>query len=227
MKSKFVVGFFLVLALALVSFAVFAAPARAADMSTKAPTYGLINAPCTMAGCSGFFLGAEVSGAGSGIGVLNAADLSATSAYMGATAGYQFYNGVYWLGVKGSFDYAVSQQNPNIGGKTLTSSNKFFAFEGIEVGGPLATLFGVAALALPGPMANAVPTVLIGACQNGALNGYCVGAGAHFFIPQSRFTIDVQYLNAQYGSTNVSAIPGVPATISTENRGSFGFSYHF
>ena len=205
--------------------------AYAADMNAapiiKAPAFAPLKAPCDATGCSGFFLGAELSGSGSGVNVINLASLSANGTYMGINGGYQFYNGTYWLGVKAKGDYAVGQQNPNIGGLTLTQSNKFFAFEGVEFGGNLATMFNIAPIILPGPISTAVPTVLIGACQNGALTGYCAGAAAHFFVPNSRFTIDVDYLNAQYGATNVSAIPGVPAIVSTENRGTFGFSYHF
>ena len=205
-------------------------PAFAADVApaAKAPALAPIAAaPCSMAGCSGFYLGAELSGSGSGVNVINLASLNSNGTYMGGTAGYQFFNGMYWLGAKAKFDYAVGQQNPNIGGLTLTSSNKFFAFEGVEFGGNLSALFGLAPINLPGPLANAVPTVLIGACQNGKLQGYCAGAAAHFFIPNSRFTVDVDYLNAQYGATNVSQVPGLPATVTTENRGTFGFSYHF
>lgn len=215
---------FLALAAAIASSA-----ALAADVGpvVKAPTYAAVKAPCDANGCSGFFVGAELSGSGSGVNVINLASLNANGTYMGLVAGYQFFNGTYWLGAKVKADYAVGQQNPNIGGLTLTPSNKFFAFEGVEVGGIISQMFGLAPITLPGPLSTAVPTILVGACQNGALHGYCAGAGAHFFVPNSRFTIDVDYLNAQYGATNVSQIPGVPAVISTENRGTFGFSYHF
>lgn len=214
---------FLVLAGALLSHA-----AVAADLSVKAVPAVLPPVPaCSVAGCSGFFAGAELAGSGSGVNILNIASLNANGTYMGLTGGYQFYNGTYWLGAKVSASYAVGQQAPNVGGVALTSNNKFFAFEGVEVGGLISSMFNVAPINLPGPLANAVPTVLIGACQNGKLSGYCAGAAAHFFIPNSKFTVDVTYLNAQYGQTNVGNVAGVPVTQSVENRGTFGFSYHF
>lgn len=221
------------LAAAMVVAVLFGGAAVAADLSTlpvkAAPVVAssIINAPCSIAGCSGFYLGAEISGSGSGVNVLNLASLNANGTGMGINGGYQFFNGTYWLGAKVSADYDVGQQNPSVGGQTLTSSNKFFAFEGVEVGGNLAQLFGLTPINLPGPLANAVPTVLVGACQHGSLTGYCAGAAAHFFIPNSRFTVDVQYLNAQYGQTQTGTVVGVPVTQSTENRGTFGFSYHF
>lgn len=214
-----------ILALALISSA-----AVAADLPVKAVAIPNVTAPvpaCSAAGCTGFFVGAELSGSGSGVNVLNLASLNANGTYMGATGGYQFFNGTYWLGAKVSASYAVGQQNPNVGGVTLTSSNKFFAFEGVEFGGNLSSMFNIAPINLPGPLATAVPTVLIGACQNGRLTGYCAGAAAHFFIPNSKFTVDVTYLNAQYGQTTVGSVAGVPVTQSVENRGTFGFSYHF
>lgn len=198
------------------------APVKAINRALLAPVV-----PCDVTGCSGFYLGAEVSGSGSGVNVLNLASLNSGGTFMGVNGGYQFYNGVYWLGAKAKIDYAVAQQDPSVAGQPLLSLSNVFAFEGAEFGGNLSPLFGIAPINLPGPLANAVPTVLIGACQHGALRGYCAGAAAHFFIPNSRFTVDVDYLNAQYGPTNVSNIAGTPATISTENRGTFGFSYHF
>lgn len=197
--------------------------AMAADLSVKAPVLAAPVATCSNLGCTGFFAGAELSGSGSGVNVLNLASLTSGGTAMGLTGGYQFFNGTYWLGAKASIDYDVAQQNPTFGGVPLFSLSKLFAFEGVEVGGNISTMFNIAPITLPGFLSTAVPTVMIGACQHGSLNGYCAGAGAHFFIPNSRFTIDVSYLNAQYGPTSLSQ--GV--TVSTENRGSFGFSYHF
>ena len=189
----------------------------------KAPVYVPPAAPCNAAACTGAYLGAELAGSGSGVNVLNLGELNAGGTSMGVNGGYQFWNGTYWLGVKAKVDYQVAQPANSIVGASF--SNKIFAFEGAEMGANVAQVLGtVAPITLNGILQNAVPTVLIGACQNGsALKGYCVGAGAHFFIPNSRWTIDADYLNAQYGATMTA--PG--QTVTTENRGSFGFSYHF
>lgn len=209
----------LVAALLLASMIPFA---QAADLSTKAPV--VIPAPgvnCDLSGCTGAYLGAQVSGSGTGINVLNLGALNAGGTYMGANAGYQFYNGTYFLGAGAQVEYQVGVAQGDV---VSGFSNKLFAFEGVEFGGSLSNLFGIAALNLPAFLSTAVPTVKVGACQHGSqLSGYCAGAGAHFFVPNSRWTIDAEYLNAQYGSTQVS--PTV--TANTENRGSFGFSYHF
>lgn len=197
--------------------------ARAGDLAlpplvTKAPPMP----SCSLAGCTGPVLGLTIGGSGTGVNVINLGALNANGTYMGITGGYQFFNGTYWLGSRFDVSYAVAQPNSDIVGAGF--SNKLFAFEGAEFGGPISAIFGLPPLNLPGPLANAVPTILVGACQNGnSLKGYCAGAAAHFFVPNSKFTVDAVYLNAQYGRTSIA--PGMIA--STENRGTFGFSYHF
>lgn len=199
------------------------ANALATPLPTKAPAFAVLTkAPCDLTGCTGPTLGAQVSGSGTGVNVLNLGSLNAGGTFMGGNAGYQMYNGVYWLAVKAEVEYDVASPPSAIVGGAF--SNKLFAFEGIEFGGVIANMFGIAPLNLPGWLAGAVPTILVGACQHGSLTGYCAGAAAHFFIPNSRWTIDAQYLNAQYsGGTQLS--PTVSA--NTENKGTMGFSYHF
>lgn len=212
----------LVLALIVLSLL---SPAIAADnlpaIIKAGPVAVAPAATCSASGCSGAFLGAEFSGSGTGVNVLNLGALSANGNYMGLNGGYQFFNGTYWLSAEVEATYDVA---PPGGIVSSGFSNKLFAFEGVEIGGYLSSLFGLAPINLPGPLAGAVPTIKLGACQNGAhLSGYCAGAAAHFFIPNSKFTVDVSYLNAQYGSTTIAP----NATANVENRGSFGFSYHF
>jgi len=191
------------------SFAAAAAPVAAAPAPTT----------CTVAGCTGVFLGGEISGAGTGVNVIDLGAVNAGGTFMGLTAGYQFYNGTYWLGAKVSVDYQVASTTSPL----TPSLSNLFAFEGFEAGGAIATMLNIPPINLPGPLAGAVPTVLIGACQHGSLSGYCAGAAAHFFIPNSKWTIDATYLNAQYSPSVVSPT----ATAPTENRGSFGATYHF
>lgn len=212
----------------LAAVAALLSPATAADLVVKAPAARnfaaalALDMPCSQLGCSGFYLGAQTSGSGTGVNVLNLGSLNAGGTYMGMNAGYQFFNGTYWLGAGAQVEYAVASPPSDIVGGSF--SNKVFAFEGVEFGGNLLALFNIAPINLPGFLATAVPTIRVGACQNGSsLRGYCSGAAAHFFIPNSRWTIDATYLNAQYGLTQTS--PGV--TANTENRGSLGFSYHF
>lgn len=214
--------FLLTIALALTTL-----NAHAADLAVKAINNAFavpaVKAPCDLLGCTGFYLGAQISGSGTGVNVLNLGSLNAGGTYMGINGGYQFFNGVYWLGAGAKVEYAIASPADDLTG-FKAFSNKLFAFEGIEFGGVLTTMFGIPPLNLPAWLSTAVPTVKIGACQNGNnLRGYCAGAAAHFFIPNSRWTIDAEYLNAQYGLTQISP----NTTASTENRGSLGFSYHF
>lgn len=204
--------------------AVAPAPAEAADnlsvvkaaaLTAPAPT------TCSVTGCTGIFLGGEISGSGTGINVLNLGSLTQNGTFMGVNGGYQFYNGTYWFGALAHVEYQLASPNSSL----TPSLSNVFAFEGFEVGGQLAALFpSVSAITLSGPLAGAVPTVKIGACQHGSLQGYCAGAAAHFFVPNSKWTIDATYLNAQYTSGN--SLSGT-ANVTTENRGIFGATYHF
>jgi hypothetical protein len=211
-----------ILAAALIS-PVFAADLAAQTLPIKAPVYAAPANPCSLNGCSGFFLGGSISGSGTGVDVVNLGSLSADGTYMGINGGYQFFNGTYWLGVIADVSYAVAQPSSDIVGGGF--GNKLFAFEGMEFGGALSQMPMFSNIApLTGFLANAVPTIRVGACQNGTfLKGYCTGAAGHLFIPNSKWTVDAVYYNAQYGATTIA--PGQTAT--TENRGEMGFTYHF
>jgi len=211
----------LISGLAMMASALAGDLAQAQTTSTKAPVYTAPVNPCTVTGCSGFFLGTAISGSGTGVNVINLGSLTADGTYMGVYGGYQFFNGTYWLGAIADLSYAVAQPSSDIVGAGF--GNKLFAFEGIEVGGNLTAIFGNIP-PLTGFLANAVPTIRAGACQNGnLLKGYCTGAAGHYFVPNTRFTVDAVYYNAQYGQTTLA--PGQTAT--TENRGELGFTYHF
>lgn len=210
-------------AILLAAFIAGCGPAIAADLPVKAPIYASVANPCSNLGCSGFYLGAEISEPVTGFNILNlGGSINTGGMSLGTNGGYQFFNGTYWLGIGAKVEYAVVSPPTAVVGGGFT--NKLFGFEGIEFGGVISNMFSIASINLPAWLATAVPTIKIGACQNGnSLRGYCSGAAAHFFIPASRWTIDAEYLNAQYGNTTTA--PGVTAT--TENRGSLGFSYHF
>ena len=213
------------LLLASISIAGLISPVVAADnlppLITKAATTAAVPYNCTTTGCNGWSVGLEMSGNGTGVNVLNLGEFNAGGTYIGVNGGYQFYNGTWWLGAKVKLDYEVYDPT----GLATGLTNKIFAFEGAELGGNATQLFsGITPITLSGPLATAVPTVLVGACQHGSQSGYCIGAGAHFFVPNTNWTIDVDYLNGQYSPVSTN---GIVSGGSVDNRGSFGFSYHF
>lgn len=198
-----------------------AAPAWAADMSAKpVPFAALARATCTVQRCIGWHAGFDVMNSGTGVNILNLGTLNANGTLLGLEAGYQYYDGTYWLGARAMGLYNVA------GAGNVGTLNNFFAFEGVELGGNLFAQFGLAPPQVTGFLATlttAVPTAQIGACQHGKATGYCAGAAVHYFLPNTPIELKMEYINAQYGTTTV--LPG--QTISSENLVLFGANYHF
>lgn len=203
--------------------------ARAGDINApsvtlpaKAPVALPATATCSIAGCQGFELGGNFTGSGTGVSVANLGSLNAGGSYFGGEANYMTYNGTYLLGLGAKLEYEAANPPTAIVGGAF--SNKLFAFEYAEAGGALSNIFNIAPVTLPGWLSNAVPSVRLGACQHGPMQGICSAFHARLFIPNSKWTVNADYANAQYNSGTALA-PGV--TGNTENRGSLGVSYHF
>lgn len=196
--------------------------AHAADLPKKAPVLlpALPTPICSVAGCTGWHAGFDVVNSGTGINILNLGSINANGTFLGLDAGWQYYDGKYWLGADVLVSYDLASQG-NVGGL-----NNFFAFEKVELGGDL---FG--ALGLAPPQANgflstitqAIPTADIGTCQHGKASGYCAGATLHYLLPNTPIELKLSYINAQYGTTSISSI----ATINNENMVLFGGTRHF
>lgn len=177
-------------------------------------------APCDITGCTGFRAGIQFWGSGTGVNVLNLGSVTANGTFMGGEFGYQLYNGTYHIAVVGSLAYDLTTPGDIVG---ASFSNKLFATERVEFGGPLANILNIPPFDASGVLSTGVPFVTVGACQHGNLSGYCAGAGVHFYVPKTVWTIDALYLNAQYGTTQTAP----NQTINTENLGMIGAAYHF
>lgn len=202
--------------------ALLATPASAADMPRKAaPIFpALAASTCTLSSCIGWHVGFNVVNSGTGINVLNLGSLNANGTLLGLDGGYQYYNGRYWFGADVLVSYNVASSG-NFGGLS-----NFFAVEGVELGGDLFGAFGLAPPQTNGflsTLTTAIPTADIGACQHGRASGYCAGATLHYLLPNTPLELKLRYINAQYGTTSISAI----STVNNENMVLFGGTYHF
>lgn len=190
-------------------------PTKAAPFVVKIPS-----TPCGAAGCTGWHADFSVMNAGTGVNILNLGSVNANGTFLGVGGGYQYWDGSYWAGarVMGAYDVAGSGNVGNVG--------NMFGFEGVELGGNLFGLFGLAPPQTNGVLSAltaAIPTADVGACQHGKASGYCAGASLHYFLPNTPLEIRLSYLNAQYGTTNI--VPN--QTMSVENLVLFGATYHF
>ena len=188
-------------------------PAKAKPFAAAAPL-------CGATGCMGWHVDFSVMNAGTGVNILNLGSINANGTFLGVGGGYQYWDGSYWAGarVMGAYDVAGSGNVGNVG--------NLFGFEGVELGGNLFGLFGLAPPQTNGVLSaltSAIPTADIGACQHGKASGYCAGASLHYFLPNTPLEIRLSYLNAQYGTTNIVA----NQTMSVENLVQFGATYHF
>lgn len=217
------------LAFTLLALGMFSTSAHATDVikpkfSFAAPT------PCLPTSCTGFYLGANLTGTmanadviGNGIG----GSFAGGGQSIGAQFGYQFANGTYFFGPEVGLNYVVG------GGQVVDGSAppKYRAYEIMKLGTSLATLLGVTAPAGPSPaipekLAAQVisPYIFFGAVENGIGNGWATGAGVEFALTANWF-IDTRYSYIKYGGGGASVSPS--ETVKSENLVTLGFNYKF
>lgn len=212
--------------LGVLSASLLASAAWGADLKAPLlPVKAALVATCSSTGCTGFHADFSTAASGTGVNILDLGAASSMGTYLGVGGGYQYYNGMYWLGAKVNVMYNVGQTtDPANAG----FSDKLFAFEGVEVGGNLFGLLGLAPPVAPNNqvfsmLAAGIPTAEVGACQKHGVSGMCAGATLHYFLPNTPLEIAVSYLNGQFGTSQLA--PGV--TMSSDNMGLVSFKYHF
>lgn len=199
--------------------------ASAADLKFRnaAPLAQIATAaPLTPMGWQGFTVSADVGGSGTGVDVLNLGSVNANGQMMGGSVGYEVFNGTYLFGAHGSLAYDVTSPGDVV---AASFSDKLFWRAGVTFGGPLANALGIT-VNFPGPLAmlnNGIPYISIDACGHHRATGYCVAGGMQFIVPNSRLTINPEYIHAQYGTTTTAP----SQTINTENMIWLRGVYHF
>ena len=202
--------------------ALWALPAFAADLPTKVRPFAALTttplmSPCSVAACTGFHVDVNIYGSGTGLNVLDLAQLNAFGTTPSLGVGYQYYDGQYWLGARADVGYDMMNG---------TGLNNLSGVQVVELGGNLFKALGVAPPQTTGflsMLTSAIPTADIGVKERGKATGMAVGATLHYFLASAPVEIRGGYLNVNYGTTAVD--PGTNVTI--ENIAWAGLAYHF
>lgn len=199
--------------------------ASAADLPTKAAPL-LPVAACTPTNCSGWYVGANLTGVMTNADVLGSGingSFAGGGQSIGVQGGYQFANGTSFFGPEFDANYVVTG-NANVDGGAPA---KYRVGEYVKIGTTLATLLGLPTPAsgfpgIPATLANSVisPYLLFGAVQSGIGNGWATGAGVEFALAQS-FFLDTRYTYVNYGSASLSS----NVVAKSENLVTVGINY--
>jgi len=167
------------------------AQATAADIA-KAPmrvNYGTANV-CNQNDCSGFIVGVSLSGISTNPNVIGNGingSIAAGGEYFGVHAGYQYWDGKFYLSPEAFLDYGFGNQ-PIVGGQAPVKLT-YGAY--VDVGAPFASIFGgvqptnttgIPALLLSQTLA---PFVRIGGEGGPGDSASITGAGVAFWVNQN------------------------------------------
>lgn len=220
--------------IAVVCLAVISGAAGAVDMPAPIRAPGVFTpAPCTLQACSGFYVGVNVIGAGANTDLTIAPGFSSSvfsaGGMIGMQAGYQFWNGKWFIAAEAGIDYDVTN---NIQVTAVTNSKRYFAFQVVKLGTALFDLGGQTSptqapvpISIPSSLASMLisPYVQTGAVERPWGTGWAYGAGADFIVG-SGWNLDLSYLRVTYGGS-----PSInPVTIEkSENLIKIGFNRKF
>lgn len=200
--------------LAVASAACFASAAYAADVPAKsAATYAN---PCTVASastplsCSGWYVGAALSGVGSNADIIGSGingSVFAGGMVPSVNGGYQYVQGQWLFGAELDVGYAV---NSNV---AVGNINGFRVTEFFKAGGNLAAVFGgQSPVTIPASLANSVLGLYVGvgATQwhlpsNTWATGTVSGAGLLFDISPRLFG-DLRYTYTDFSHARAGGV---------------------
>jgi hypothetical protein len=185
------------------------ATTRAADVLSPVKTPAPVTSLCTLSSCSGWYVGAGLTGDGSNADIIgNGINQSVFSSggILDVHGGYQLWNGTYFAAAEGSLgnEFTRNQRLSSIGAQTLVG------YEIVKLGVGLAGLLNPSsatapttpgqspvAINVPASIANMLmsPYVTFGAMQRRGISQWVSGAGAEFVVA-SGWSLDIRYLYA-------------------------------
>jgi opacity protein-like surface antigen len=183
--------------------------AMAADLPVKAPP--LVPVPpvvyCTTTACTGFYGGLTVAESGGSFDVISSGlgGIASNNINIGGDAGYEIYNGVWYLAAEVDAVYGVVA-NGNLPGGGNTNQWGIGALG--KVGYSLASLFGGtpgAPPTLPASLAQNVisPYVILGVWDRPWGAGFASGVGIQALLMQN-WTLSVDYLHVNYNNAAIN-----------------------
>ena len=222
------------------------ASADAADiLKLKAPAY--VQPVCSAGSatmtpsCSGFYLGLNVQGIGSNLDILGSGinnSVFAGGGLVGLDAGYQFWNGTFFLAGEGQFDYDFQGSGLNAEPFNQRWSGDVLAKAGVGLSnilgigqpnttGPATSSQGPISLAVIPGTAFMSPYAVVGGAFKNNQQGWITGAGAEWILAQG-WNLDIFYHHINWNATPTGVVGSSLVTPSTiENRVGFAFNRMF
>ncbi|MGI8524666.1 MAG: outer membrane protein [Pseudolabrys sp.] len=217
------------LAISAVTFLALAAPAYAADMAVKAPSYAVPALPAFT--WTGFYAGANVGGGWANLRDQFGDSIDLSGVIGGGQIGYNWQTGNFVFGVEGDFQ-GSSQDKTN----TFTvlgvpvSAKAEIPYFGTLRGRVGFTQDRWLAYVTGGYAYTSVKLTLsalgLSASSSDAKSGWTVGGGLEY-MPWDRWSVKLEYLYIDTGNTNVTLFGTNISGRSKDHIGRIGLNYHF
>ena len=181
--------------------------AQAADLPVKASPLAPVPY-CTNMSCTGFYGGLTIAESGGSFNVISTGlqGVASNNLNIGGDAGYELYNGVWYLAAEVDGVYGVVSNGTLPGGG---NSNQWgFGALG-KIGYSLASIFGGGTPAnpptLPASLAQNVisPYVILGVWDRPWGAGFASGVGIQALLMQN-WTLSVDYLHVNYNNAAIN-----------------------
>jgi opacity protein-like surface antigen len=183
--------------------------AQAADLPVKAPPLAPVPY-CTNMSCTGFYGGLTIAESGGSFNVISTGlqGVASNNLNIGGDAGYELYNGVWYLAAEVDGVYGVVS-NGTLPGMGNTNQWGFGALG--KIGYSLASIFNGGAQpsnppVLPASLAQNVisPYIILGVWDRPWGAGFASGVGIQALLLQN-WTLSVDYLHVNYNNAAVNA----------------------
>jgi opacity protein-like surface antigen len=210
------------------TFLLMPALALAADLPVKAPVAAAPITYCTLTSCTGFYAGGDLLESGGSFNVIGTgiSGLASNDLALGGHAGYELWNGKWYLAAEGGADYGIVQKGLIPGGG---NSALWDVYGLVKIGYSLASVFGATPAAgstptLPQSLTSALlaPYIILGVWDRPWGAGFASGAGVQALLA-TNWTLSVDYINVNYNNASVNPI----VNQQSENIIRGAVDYHF
>lgn len=211
-------------------------PVSAANLNPpvlKAPAYQAM--PCTIASCTGWFVGANISNTGGNLDVIGTGltGIASNGFGLGVQGGYEFWNGQWYAAILADFSYDASL-NANVAGVTPSWRDRLTYGGKVRLGYSLASMFGAATTGLATPtlpqqLANSLmtPYVTLGESWRHMQPALVSGAGVEALLA-TNITLDAEYLRYTYNQGGTAGnVVGIPTSQTGDNEFRLSLNRHF
>ena len=194
------------LVLGLLAAGLSASTASASDLAVKAPPLPPVPY-CTSTACTGLYGGLTIAESGDSFNVISTGlqGVASNNLNIGGDAGYELYNGVWYLAAEVDGVYGVVA-NGNLPGGGNTNTWGFGALG--KIGYSLASIFGGTPAnppTLPASLAQNVisPYIILGVWDRPWGAGFASGVGIQALLLQN-WTLSVDYLHVNYNNAAIN-----------------------